>query len=626
MLSEARRPLVWSLVAALAAAVATGCSGGGSQNGTLMPISGTSGANPAGGVGSAIVRIFVPAGSMNVPGKSPGALAPVAGPPPGATSFGTGPGVGGTTPPPPSPAPAGPPTAPPPPGSQVLSININGPTTINQTVTVGPNAGGCVPASGGTSCQLALPLPVGTYTGTIGSSGASSQTAIAFTVTPNGQNVLSLTTGGTPAQLVIVPASSLSAQNSQGELDLYGAGKHPVLVEALDANENVIVGNIAATFTLNQSGGTLPLAISQAPNSTPNLFYVTSSSMPSSNFAYVRATATYLGLNNPCAQANAACSGTMRVGLRQLLAVANSNAGDVTLYVNGLTVPVATVQSGIQNPQALAFDAAGDLFVANLPGSVTVYAPPYTSATTTIAAGVNHPQALAMDPRGNLFVANGSGSNTVTEYVPPYNGPPAATIAGGVNDPVSMALDSSADLFVVNEAANTVTEYSPPYSTAPTIISKGLNAPNSLALDLRGNLFVANLNSTPNSVAEFTPPFSNQSTPVATITNGVNEQGAIGLNGAANLFVPNQGANTVTEYVPPYSGIPTTIVGGQSQPVALAIDAQGDLYVANYGNNTVTIYPPPYANGSWSTISSGISLPLALALSPATNAPATLLP
>ncbi|MFY9860933.1 MAG: hypothetical protein WAK80_10300, partial [Candidatus Cybelea sp.] len=211
-------------------------------------------------------------------------------------------------------------------------------------------------------------------------------------------------------------------------------------------------------------------------------------------------------------------------------------------------------------------------------------------------------------------------------YSPPYGGSPIATISSGIGDPVSLAVDQSSDLFVVNQASNTVTIYQPPYISAPTVISKGLNAPNSLALDQRGNLFVANLNSTPNSVVEFSPPFSSQSGPVATITNGVNEQGAIGLNGAANLFVPNQGANSVTEYVAPYSAPPATISGGQSQPVALAIDGLNNLYVANYGNNTVTVYAPPYVSGSWTAISNGISLPLALALSPATNAGAAVLP
>ena len=301
--------------------------------------------------------------------------------------------------------------------------------------------------------------------------------------------------------------------------------------------------------------------------------------------AILRATATYAGPTNPCAQSGAVCAGTVRVDVRQLLAVANSGANSVTLYTSGQSFPLTTIQNGVTDPQALVFDAAGDLFVANLPGSVTEYVPPYNQAPIAIANGVNHPQSLAVDVHGNLFVANGSGSNTVTVYSPPYSGAPSATISSNVNDPVSLAFDSTGDLFIVNAAANTVTEYAPPYAGAPTTISKGLNTPSSLALDAHGNLFVANLTSTPNSVVEFAPPFTNASTPVATITNGINEQGSIAVL-SANVFVPNQGANTVTEYAAPYTGSPTTIVGGQSQPIALAIDAAGTLYVANYGNNT----------------------------------------
>lgn len=462
--------------------------------------------------------------------------------------------------------------------------------------------------------------------GTIGIANAAAPTAIAFTVSPNAENVFGVTLSGVAAQVAVVPASSLSAQNAQGGIDLYGSGRHPLLVEVLDANQNVIVGTAPGTFTLSQAGGALAVGITQPASSTPNLFYVTSSGAGNTNAAFLRATAAYLGPGNPCSPSSAVCSSTVRVDVRQILAVANSNANDVTLYVNGQGLALATVQNGVANPQALIFDSAGDLFVANQPGSVTEYAPPYNAAPATITDGVNHPQALAIDSRGDLFVANGSGSNTVTMYSPPYNGQPAATISAGIGDPVGIALDSSSDLFVVNEAANTVTEYAPPYASAPTTISKGLNAPNSLALDVHGNLFVANLNSTPNSVVEYSPPFSGASAPVATITDGVNEQGAIGLNGSANLFVPNQGANTVTEYVAPYVNPPATIAGGQSQPVALAIDALGNLYVANYGNNTVTVYAPPYSSGSWTTLGNGISLPLALALSPATNAATALVP
>ncbi|HEX4013431.1 MAG TPA: hypothetical protein VHX17_05990 [Candidatus Cybelea sp.] len=591
----------------------------------MMPLSNGGGSSGNGVIGNAVVRIFVPTAQLNGPGRPLNALPPQSSSPGNGSTLGGAPGLGTFPTPVPTP-PTGTPASPPPPGAQMLAINFAGPTAISQSITVGPNAAGCAPAPGGSSCQISLSIPAGTYVGTIGAANAGTPTAVAFTVAANGPNVFGATTGGVPAAMTIVPASSLSGQSSQGELDLYGAGRHPVLVEALDANQNVIIGGPPATFALNQAGGSLALSVAQAATFAPNLFYVSSAAPPSANGAYLRASATYSGTNNPCLQSNAVCSGTMRIGVRQILAVANSNANDITMYVNGANLPLTTVQNAVSMPQALTFDATGNLFVANLPGSVTVYAPPYGAVSTSIGTGINHPQALAVDSRGDLFVANGSGSNTVTVYSPPYGGSPTATIATGIGDPVSITVDQGSDLFVVNQASNTVTIYQPPYLSAPTVISKGLNAPNSLALDQRGNLFVANLNSTPNSVVEFSPPFTTQSAPVATITSGVNEQGAIGLSGAANLFVPNQGANTVTEYVAPYVAPPATIAGGQSQPVALAIDGLNNLYVANYGNNTITVYPQPYAGGSWTAIGNGISQPLALALSPATNAGAAVLP
>lgn len=598
-----------SIAIAVAAALSlTACAGSGGQGSIIVPQGNAGGASSPAGIGSTTVKIYVPAGAVATQANArPFVSSPPPLPATGVTSLSP---QATTTPPVTTPPPA--------PGSQLVSINVTGPTTIAQTVSVGPNSGGCTPSPGGSTCQLSLSLPAGSYTGTIGSA------AIAFTVTPGSNNALNLTLGGVPAQIAIVPGSFTSAPNSTGGIDLYGAGKHLLVVEMLDANQNVIVGG-GVGFTLAQIGGSLPLSVAPAGTVGPNVFYVTPASAPSGSAATLRVNQSSFGAVNPCAQSGAVCTATTRVDVKQLLAVANSGSNSVALYVNASLVPVATMQNGVASPQALVFDGNGDLFVANQPGSVAVYPAPYNQTPTAITAGVNHPQALAIDARGDLFVANGNGSNTVTIYSPPYGGPPTLTIGSNVDDPVSLALDSVGDLFVVNTAANTVTEYAPPYSGAPVVLSKGLNAPSSVALDARGNLFVANLNSTPSSIVEYAPPFTNSSSPIVTITNGINEQGSIAVI-SSNLFVPNQGANTVTQYSAPYTGTPTTIIGGQSQPVALAIDASGNLYVANYGNNTVTEYAAPYAPGAWTTISTGISAPLALALSPPTNGGATLLP
>jgi hypothetical protein len=587
----------------------------------MMPLGG--GAASLSGAGSTVVRIHL---SPNLAGSSPSARAQLSSTTAGQLSGAAVPGSLAALAQPP----AQPTTAP-----NSLTINLSGPTPVSQTIALGPNSSGCSGSSGGTVCQLTLALAAGTYTGTVAtyaSSNASSASAlappaaIAFSVAAAGSNVVNLSVGAVPAQLIVVPASFMSAENAQGGIDLLGAGKHPLLVEMLDPNQNVIVGTGPATFTISVAGGSLPVTVTQSATLAPNLFYVSAPASATTSTAALRVTVSYLGSVNPCTQSSAVCGGTTRIDLRQILAVANSSTNTVTLYTNGQSAPLTTIQNNVADPQALIFDALGDLFVANQPGSVSEFAPPYNGAATTITSSVNHPQALALDVHGNLFVANGSGSNTITLYSPPYTGSPSAAITSGVNDPTSLALDTNADLFVANTAANTVTEYAPPYNRAVATISKGLNSPNSLALDAHGNLFVTNLNSTPNSVVEYAPPFSNASMPVVTITNGVNEQGAIGLSGSATLFVPNEGANTVTEYVAPYTGTPTTIVGGQSQPVALAIDALNDLFVANYGNNTVTEYPPPYAGGSWTTISSGIGAPQALALSPATGVGSAVLP
>ncbi|MEO9025897.1 MAG: hypothetical protein ABI329_02460 [Candidatus Tumulicola sp.] len=593
-------------------------------NGGLGPAGGTLGSGPS---GATVIRVHLPwslgnpgpAGSSTSGGNAaPPPLVPGATP----TPFGT-------------PVPFAPPAAGGNPASssqaQAIALNLSGPTPVAQTIVLSAGAPGCVNVTGGAICQAALPLLPGTYTAvaaTYGSTNASpanmlgSAATIGFTVAYGAANVVNLTPAGIPSRLDVVPGSMMSDENAQGGIDLYGAGKHQLLAQLIDANQNIIVGSASPTVSAIQAGGSLALSVVGSAAPSPNVFSIAPPSAYAGGTATLHVAARFSGQSaNPCVQAGAVCSGNVTIDVRQLLAVANSSANTVTLYAGGQNVPLVTIQNGVTNPQALVFDADGDLFVASQPGSVTEYAVPYNGLPVTIAAGVNHPQALALDSRGNLFVANGNGSNTVTEYSPPYGGAPIATVSAGVDDPVSLGLDSAGDLFVANQAANTVTEYAPPYSGASTTLSNGLNGPNSLAIDSRGNLFVSNLNSTPNSVVEYTPPFAGSSAPAVAITSGVNEQGAIGLSPSASLFVPNQGANTVTEYPAPYSGSPTTITGGQSQPVALAVDTLGNLYVANYGNNTVTQYPPPYAGASWVTLSNGVSSPQALALSPPTIGP-----
>ena len=76
--------------------------------------------------------------------------------------------------------------------------------------------------------------------------------------------------------------------------------------------------------------------------------------------------------------------------------------------------PSATL-TGLSEPIALAFDGAGNLFVANFNGTTVSQFAPGATAPSARLTGLTGPRALAFDGAGNLYVANYVG-NTVSKF------------------------------------------------------------------------------------------------------------------------------------------------------------------------------------------------------------------
>ena len=72
---------------------------------------------------------------------------------------------------------------------------------------------------------------------------------------------------------------------------------------------------------------------------------------------------------------------------------------------------ISTFASAIY-PDALKFDAAGNLYVADGDSTVSEVTP--AGNVGTLVSGLNGPDGLAFDAAGNLYVSNG-GSNTVVK-------------------------------------------------------------------------------------------------------------------------------------------------------------------------------------------------------------------
>jgi len=98
----------------------------------------------------------------------------------------------------------------------------------------------------------------------------------------------------------------------------------------------------------------------------------------------------------------------------------------------------STFLSGLTDPSGLAFDRAGDLFVANYTSGIINKITP-GGVQSTFASGLPTPLSLTCDSAGNLLVAtagNGQGSAVIYKFTP---GGARSTFASGLYGPTALA-------------------------------------------------------------------------------------------------------------------------------------------------------------------------------------------
>lgn len=169
-------------------------------------------------------------------------------------------------------------------------------------------------------------------------------------------------------------------------------------------------------------------------------------------------------------------------------------------------------------------------------------------------------------------------------------------------------------LYVANWSPSTVQVYDARSNNPSPIatISDGIDFPTGDCIDAAGTLYVANepaggLGSISEYAAGKTKPFQ-------MITEGINSPVFCTIDGEGNLWVTNIGAGNVTQYLKGSTKPHAVITNGLSSPNGLAIDNSGSLYVAN-GPSDTTINVQVYAHGSKSptrTITDGVTSPVGI--------------
>jgi sugar lactone lactonase YvrE len=246
------------------------------------------------------------------------------------------------------------------------------------------------------------------------------------------------------------------------------------------------------------------------------------------------------------------------------------------------------------------------------------------SGAAATATGLVGPIGMAFDSAGNLWVADGSTNSRVLKYPAPITAGEAATVALGQTttgaslgcnqggaasattlcNPIGLAFDSAGNLWVADDANNRVLMYpqanlvtggaatvelGQPAATAFTsatannggILATSLNGPLGLAFDSAGNLWVAD--EANNRVLMYA-------------------KADLMVNGApATLELGQPIATAFTSNTPNNGGIgPSTLFF----PIGVAFDSSGRIFVTDVfiGNNRTLVFVPPFANGMNATL------------------------
>jgi hypothetical protein len=347
----------------------------------------------------------------------------------------------------------------------------------------------------------------------------------------------------------------------------------------------------AADLVIGQSSFTADSCNEGANPSATDLCFPTALTVDASGNLYVADAANnrVLEYNDPFA----ACKGTFPC--------VGGAAKEVFGQSSFTASNVAAGKNGLDNPQGVALDASGDLYISDSGNDrVLEYNTPLTNTTADRVYG-----------QDSSFTTNECNSDTL-------GNPTANDLCG----PEGVAIDPvSGALFVSDSSNNRVLEYNTPQTntTANLVFGQAsfttagcnndsdntgdspddLCGPAGVAVDVLGNLYVAD--EANNRVLEYNTPLNPNS----------GEKGA-GDTTADNVFGQDGdlATNTVND-----GGLSASSL---DNPSGVAVDPSVNVYIADSENHRVLEYDQPWATPTPTTTPTGTSTPSATATRTAT--------
>ncbi len=238
------------------------------------------------------------------------------------------------------------------------------------------------------------------------------------------------------------------------------------------------------------------------------------------------------------------------------------------------------------SPGGVALDSAGDAYVTSegMYGRVVKLAGGSSTTTVLPFTGLYQPQGLAVDANGTVYVAD--FNNRVVKLAAGSNTPTVLPFTG-LNYPEGVAVDAQGSVYVADRGNDRVVKLDAGSNTQTVLPFTGLKNPDGVAVDTAGNVYVTDTDN--NRVLKLD---AGSNTPTALPFTGVTVPWGIAVDSAGNIYVTEHDNNQVVKLASG-SSTPTVLpFTGLNTPLAVAVDKSRNVYVADRGNDRVVKLTP----------------------------------